>query len=105
MAKVINITDKLSKEKPKIQIGEKFYEVDNSMSTMLKFQSLTRESTEDSLSKSIELALGSEVAKELNVTTWCVADFKVLSIALMAAMQDIEYGEAEARFLQTSKEI
>lgn len=98
MAKVINITDKLSNDKPKIQIGEKSYEVNNSMGAVFTFQELAMTSTKESLTKAIEMSLGKEAAKEIDVEKWSLENFKVLSTAILAAMQNIDYEEAEARF-------
>ena len=38
MAKIINISDKLSFEKPSIQVGEKKYTVNDSLETVMKFE-------------------------------------------------------------------
>ena len=98
MAKVINITDKLSSEKPKIVLGEKTYEVNDSMETVLKFQELAQNSTTDNMEAAIKLSLGDKAAKELNIKKMSIQNFRVLTIAILAAMQNIEYEEAEARF-------
>ena len=98
LAKVINITEKLSKEAPQIQVGEKKYSVNDSMETVLKFQELASDSTLDSMNNAIKISLGEEAAKELEVTSMSISNFKVLSIAILAAMQGITYEEAEARF-------
>lgn len=98
MAKVINITDKLSLDKPKIVLGEKTYEVNDSMETVLKFQELAQNSTTDNMEAAIKLSLGDKAAKELNIKKMSIQNFRVLTIAILAAMQNIEYEEAEARF-------
>jgi len=98
VAKIINITDKLSKERPKIQVGEKQFEVNNSMETVLKFEELATVSTSESMMKAIDLTLGVEASAELDIKSWSIDNFKVITTAILAAMQDIEYDEAEARF-------
>lgn len=97
MAKIINISDKLSNEKNQVQIGEKFYDVDDSMQAMIKFEELiTGKQSIANMNKAIEVALGLEAAN--NTVKWSLKNFKVLIIAILAAMQDIEYEEAEKRF-------
>lgn len=98
MSKVINITDKLSDEKPQIQIGTKKYTVNDGIATVLKFEELAAVGTTDSMVEAITTALGEKAAKELNIKNMPIANFKVLSIAIMAAVQGIEYEEAAARF-------
>lgn len=99
MSKVINITDKLNSEKPKIVIGEKEYPVNDDFESVLKFEELSAESTGQGLEKAMEIALGAKAAKEINIKKMSVANIKVLSIAVMAAVQGLSYEEAEARFL------
>lgn len=98
MSKVINITDKLSLSKPKLVIGEDEYDVNNSMETVLKFQELSVESTFNSMEKAITIALGDEGAAKLQVNKMSFENYQVLVIAIMAAMQGLDYEEAEARF-------
>ncbi len=98
MGKIVNITDKLNNEKPQIQVGEKVYEVDNSMATVLKFEELATVSTMESLTEAVEVALGKAAAKELKITAMSLGNFKVLVKGIMAAMQEIDYADADARF-------
>jgi hypothetical protein len=100
LAKIINITDRLSTEKPSIIIGEKSYSVNDGMDNVLKFEELAGASTMDSMTQALELSLGKEVVEELGVKSWSINNFKVLTTAILAAMQGIEYEEAEARFPQ-----
>lgn len=96
MGRVINITDKLSTEKPIIQIGEDSYPVNDSMEVVLKFQELTGDET--SLKSAVELALGKTAAKKIKVEEMSVSNFKVLITAIMAAMQGMTFDEAASRF-------
>lgn len=100
LRKIINISDKLSLEKPKIAIGDKEYEVNDSMDTVLKFEELAIESTVQSMQTAITISLGEDAAKEIGIDKFSVANFRVITIAIMAAMQGIEYEDAEARFQQ-----
>jgi len=98
MAKTINITDRLTNDKPKIVINEKEYVVNDSMLTVLKFEELARNNTIESLREAIKVAIGEDAYNEINVDNLSFNDFKVLIIAIMAAMQNIEYEDADARF-------
>jgi len=98
MAKIINISDKLSKDKPKLKVGEQVYAIDDSLVTVMKFEELATESTTDSMVSAIEIALGKEAVEELGVRTMSIVNFKVIMTAILAAMQDLTYDEAEARF-------
>ena len=98
MAKIINITDKLTTDKPKIIVGGKEYTVNNGMSTVLKFEELAEEKTTESMIKAVEIAIGEPAAKELDVKNMGIDNFKVLITAIMAASQGLEYEEAASRF-------
>lgn len=100
MAKIINITDKLSQERPKIIIGEHEFEVNDSMMTVMKFEELLNDSTTDGFKKAITLSLGEDAADKLKFDELSVGNFKVVTIAILAAMQGVEYEEAEKRFQQ-----
>lgn len=98
MSKIINISDRLDNEKPKLKIGENEYEVNNTMEVVLKFEELMSENNTENLIKGIELALGKEASKALNLKANSITNFKVIVIAIMAAIQDIDYDEAASRF-------
>jgi len=98
MAKIINISDKLSKDKPVITIGDKSYEVNDSMANVMKFEELAADSKSESMLKAIELSLGAEAAEEIGIQDMSITNFKVIITAILAAMQDVTYEEAEARF-------
>jgi hypothetical protein len=98
MAKIINITNKLSNEKALVVIGDEKYFVNDSMEAVLKFEELATDSSLPNLNKAIELALGKQAVKELEINKMSILNFKVITTAILAAMQDITYEEAEARF-------
>lgn len=98
MAKIINITDRFDNEKPKIKIGEKEFEVNDSMETVLKFEELANDGSIESLNEAIKITLGEDAIKYLNMNELSISNFKVLTIAVLAAIQGLEYEEAEARF-------
>lgn len=98
MSKVINVTDKLSTEKPQIQIGDKKYTVKDEIATVLKFEELAAAGTTGAMIEAISAVLGAKAAKELNIESMSISNFKVLSTAIVAAFQGLEYEEAAARF-------
>ncbi len=99
MSKVINITDRISTVKPTIKIGDKEYEVNDSMETVFKFEELSSKGNKGLL-EGMELALGKQAVSELKLSKMSVANFKVMATALLAAMQGTTYEEADARFRQ-----
>lgn len=98
MSKMINISDKLDNTKPKIQIGEKEYEVNDSMSVVMKFEELSVASTSESMMAAMELTLGKKAAEELDIANWSIKNFKIMITAILAAMQGMTYEEAESKF-------
>lgn len=97
MAKIMNITDKLSTEKSSIQVGDKLYELNDTMETVFKFEELASTGNRGAL-EAIKMAIGEKAFKELKVEKMPVQNFKVLITALLASMQGLSYEEAEARF-------
>ena len=98
MAKIINISDKLSKDKPKIMVGESVYVVDDSMDVVLQFEELATTATSESMLKAIEISMGKEAVEELDIKHMSISNFRVITTAILAAMQDLTYEDAEARF-------
>lgn len=103
MVKVINISDKLDMTKPKIQIGDKQYVVDNSMKNVLKFEELSVIGKSESMMQAIKLTLGEKAVKEIGIADYSINNFKILTIAILAVMQGMAYEEAERGFLQQSR--
>ncbi|BBI32368.1 hypothetical protein [Cohnella abietis] len=97
MAKIINITDKFSSEQPVIQIGEKEYPIEATMEAVFMFEEKASQGNRGAF-EAIEAALGKEATIELNLNKLTVKQFKVLTTAIAAAMQDMTYEEAAARF-------
>lgn len=97
MSKIINITDKFSKDLPSIQIGEKQYPVNNGISAMLAFEEAATGGIAGVL-KALEGAFGKKAYKEIGIEEMSMANIMVVSSAVLAAMTDISYEEAAARF-------
>lgn len=100
MAKIINITDKFSNDKPKIVIGKKEFEVNDSIEAVLKFEELSNEGSVDALKQAIKITLGEKAVDDFGINKISISNFKVLTVAIMAAIQGIDYEEAEKRFHQ-----
>ncbi|MGF6358073.1 hypothetical protein ABIE27_006038 [Paenibacillus sp. 4624] len=97
MSQVINITDKFSKELPSIQIGDKLYPVNNGVSAMMAFEAAATGGTSGIL-KALEGAFGKKAYKEMGIEDMSMGNILVLSSAVLAAMMNITYEEANARF-------
>lgn len=100
MAKIINISDKLDNTKSKIVIGDKEYEVNDSLETMLKMEEIIAEmGSIEKCEKAIEIALGKNAVKEINIRKYSFKNFKVIIASILAAIQDTEDVDAViARF-------
>ncbi|MCF6461498.1 hypothetical protein [Clostridium sp. Cult3] len=102
MSKVYDISAKLTNEKPKIQIAEnKIYEVDNRKNTILKMQQMLQKADIDDLDfldEAIEMLLGEKAAKELAEMDLSIKNYQVIFVTIVAAIQEIEYEQAEGMF-------
>lgn len=98
MAKIINISDKLSLDKPVIQVGDKKYTVNDSLETVLKFEENYGDGDTHSMLECMKVALGEEAYKEMCFEKMSFKNIQVWFFAVMAAMQDMTYDEVEARF-------
>ena len=100
MAKIINISDKLSLDKPVIQVGEKTYVVNDSLETVMKFEESYGDGDTQSMMECMKVALGEDAYNEMNFGQMSFKNIQVWFFAVMAAMQDMTYEEVEARFHQ-----
>lgn len=99
MAKIINISDKLSSEKPCIQVGDKTYTVNDSLEAVLKFEEAYEDSGDmQSMLECMKIALGDEAYEAMEVEKMSFKNIQVWFMAIMAAMQDEDYEAIESRF-------
>lgn len=99
MSRVIDISSMLSNEKTIVKIGEKEYEVNDTLEVVFQFQSMVSDmSDKDKLNKAIELTLGKAAAKEINVGKYNFKNVRVLIGSIMAAIQDEEVETILKRF-------
>src|SRR5690606_26902818 len=102
MSKVYDISAKLTNERPKIKLAEdKIYEVDDRKNTILKMSQKIQNADIDDrefIDEMIEMLLGEKAAKEIDEMNLSIKDYQTIVIAIMAAIQEIEYEQAEAMF-------
>ena len=98
---MIDISKKLSNDKPVIKIAEgKEYKINNSKNTMLLInQEMQNNKTElAAMDKVVKLALGQTAFQEIESMELSFADYKVLFIGIMAGVSDQSYEEVEKNF-------
>lgn len=100
MSRTINISDKLSQTQPILVIGEKTYPINNSVEIVFKFEELGITGNKGMM-EALRMAFGDEAFNELKIEKLSIENFKVLTIAVIALMQNTEYEEAEKRFLKS----
>ena len=103
MAKIINISEKLSLTRPSIQVGEKTYPVNDSLETVMKFEEVYGDGDTHSMLECMKVALGEAAYNELDFEHTSFSNIQVWFLAVMAAMQGLDYEEVEARFQQFGK--
>ena len=96
----LDISSKLRHEPQTITIAEgKTYKVDCGAETMLKAQDIfKKDNSLDGLFQAIELLLGEEAKKEIQEMKVTVKDLNIITIAIMAQVNEISYEEMEKRF-------
>jgi hypothetical protein len=104
MAKIINISDKLSFEKPCIQVNDKHYTVNDSLETVMKFEEVYGDGDTQGMLECLKVALGEEAYTELSFEKMSFKNIQVWFLAINAAMQDLTYEETESRFHKFSKD-
>ena len=104
MAKVYDLTGKISNEKPIIKIGDKEFKVNDNHKTVILVQAeLEKKSETEAIDFVIEKLLGAEAAKEIDAMNLSFANTKTLFLAVMAAASGEELETIEARFQQATK--
>lgn len=98
---MIDISKKLSNDKPVIKIAEgKEYKINNSKNTMLLInQEMQNNKNElEAMDKAVKLALGQSAFEEIENMELSFEDYKVLFIGIMAGVSDQSYEEVEKNF-------
>lgn len=99
MAKIYTTDGKLLTETPQIQIGSKLFAIDNRKSTYDKMQAAVANAKGGSEERIIlEHAFGKEQMAEIDAMDLSVKGYMNLLTYVHAAIFDIPFEEAEARF-------
>lgn len=106
MSKIIDISAKLTNERPKIKISEdKIYEIDDRKNTILKMYQMFRDGDVNDIEmmdEVIKMLLGEKAAKEIDEMNLSIKNYQTIVIAIMAAIQEITFEEAEKLFCQSA---
>lgn len=95
MAKVYNITDKMSDQKPVIKWAEKEFKVDDAFLNLLKLDELNL-STDEGIRELLKMALGEDHG--IDIEAQSTSNVKILMTVIIAAIQGIDFDEAAERF-------
>lgn len=109
MTKVIDISAKLSKVRPKIKLAEdKVYEIDNSKDTVLILNQKIEETDFNDakqLDEILEMALGKQALEEIDAMKLPFPDYQTIILACMAGMSGEDFEAVEARFQRAREEL
>ena len=101
MAKIIDITGKLTNEKPRIKIAEGFeVEVNVSKNAVIKMQTIMNGNKSDveMMDESLKILVGDKAYKRLDEMDLSLSDYKTVYIAVMACVNNESFEEAAERF-------
>lgn len=108
MARTIDISSKLTNERPKLKLGEgKEFEIDNSKNTVLVLnQKMEQSNLNDpaEIDAIFELLLGKEAVEEINKLNPPMTDLIAIFIGVMAGATGEEYETVERRFRRAAEE-
>ena len=106
MSKTIDISAKLTNERPKLKLAkDKIYEIDDRKNTILKLnQKMQNSDINDieAIDEFIALVLGEKAAKEINDMNLSIVSYQSIMVAIMAAITGEEYEAAEKRFRESA---
>lgn len=102
MSKIIDISAKLTNERPKLKLAEdKIYEIDDRKNTIILLNQKIQDTDVNdvnAIDEMISVVLGKEAAKEIDEMNLSIAAYQSIMIAIMAAVTGEDYEVAEARF-------
>lgn len=102
MSKIIDISAKLTNERPKLKLAEdKIYEIDDRKNTIILLNQKIQDADVNDINtidEMISIVLGKEAAKEIDEMNLPMAAYQSIMIAIMAAVTGEDYEVAEARF-------
>lgn len=105
MAKHIDISAKITCERPSVTFGGKTYEINNGKNNMLLLQQYMGEDHGDleMLFHALEVLLGKGAMAEIDALDLPLDEVKTVYLAVMAAASGEDYEEAEARFQKSQQ--
>lgn len=102
MSKIIDISAKLTNERPKLKLAEdKIYEIDDRKNTIILLNQKIQDTDVNdvnAIDEMISVVLGEKAAKEIDEMNLSIAAYQSIMIAIMAAVTGEDYEVAEARF-------
>lgn len=102
MSKTIDISAKLTNERPKLKLADdKIYEIDNRKNTIIQMEQKVQNADINDLvflDEAIRILLGEKAAKEIEEMDLSITNYQRIFIAIFAAIQEIEYEQAEGMF-------
>ena len=106
MSKVIDITSRLTNERPRIKISEDFeLEVNVSKNNVIKMQTIMNDdkSEIELIDEALKVLIGKHAYDKLNKMDLTVADYKTVFIAVMACINNESFEDADKRFRNETK--
>lgn len=107
MAKHIDLSNKLSKEKPSITIGDVVLQINDEKSNVLKMNSILKNtdglSEVELMDKTIETLIGKAGFTKLEKMKLSFSDYKTVYFAIVAVINDQELGDVEANFRKANE--
>lgn len=108
MSKMIDISAKLTNDRPKIKLSDDLiFEVDDRKNTLLKIDQKMNGEDVDSVSAIddiLEALLGEKALKEINKLDLSFGATQTIMTAAMAAVTGEDFNVAEARFQEAKQE-
>jgi len=98
MNQVINLSDKLSQEKPKLELNGKEYIVNNSFIAVTKMEELLRDERMESAKLAVLTTMGESFLNDIDFDNMSVPNIKIIVIAITAAIQGVSYDDVAKRF-------
>lgn len=102
MAKVIDITSKLTNERPKLKVSDELeFEIDNRKNTVLAVEKIINAEDINSIEvidKALEHFIGKDAVKQINELDLSFQGYQVIFTAVMAGALGEDYETVEERF-------
>lgn len=104
MAKTIDISGKLTNERPELKLSEdKIYPIDNRKNTVLAIQNKL-DNNPEAIDEVLEMTIGKEAAKEINDSDITFEDYQTIFIAVLSGALGEDFEVVSARFQQAKQQ-